>query len=182
MDSLGWGLGLTFALALGVLGAAAFLIRRRYVVVSVRGASMEPAFRSGDRVVVRRVALAQIRAGDVVVLRNPRAGQPAAASLRTLTTPEQPTTEPVQLHEIVPWVIKRVRAVPGDAVPRDEVTSLRDVAGTAVPPGRLVLLGDNAAVSIDSRQHGYYNEEFLLGIVVRRSGSASVPPPRISRR
>jgi signal peptidase I len=37
-----------------------------------------------------------------------------------------------------------------------------------VPPGQLVVLGDNAAWSQDSRQIGYIPGDRLLGIVMRR--------------
>jgi hypothetical protein len=43
-----------------------------------------------------------------------------------------------------------------------------DPHGLLVPPGKLVVLGDNAAWSHDSRQIGYIPGERLLGTVVSR--------------
>ncbi|WP_262403066.1 S26 family signal peptidase, partial [Actinomadura sp. CNU-125] len=51
--------------------AGVSLLRRRFAVIDVSGASMEPAFRTGDRVLVRRVPPRRVRRGDVVVLRAP---------------------------------------------------------------------------------------------------------------
>lgn len=64
-------------------------------------------------------------------------------------------------------MIKRVAAVPGDPVPRDEVPALADVPEACVLPGKLVLLGDNPDVSYDSRRAGYFPAERVLGVVVR---------------
>jgi signal peptidase I len=43
-----------------------------------------------------------------------------------------------------------------------------DLPERLVPPGKLVLLGDNPEWSYDSRQVGYFPGERLLGIVVRQ--------------
>ncbi|WP_405139733.1 signal peptidase I [Sphaerisporangium sp. NBC_01403] len=143
--------------AVAVLAAGCFLaagvalwLRRGFVVVTVAGGSMEPTFRTGDRVLVRRARLHRIQAGDVVVMRPP--DRSAAA---------------VPAGTVIPHLIKRAVALPGDPVPRDRVPALRGVAESAVPPGRLVLLGDNPA-GADSRQFGYFPEHRLLGVVVRR--------------
>ncbi|WP_328653152.1 S26 family signal peptidase [Micromonospora sp. NBC_00330] len=126
---------------------------RRFVAVTVRGRSMEPAFREGDRVLVRRDS--GPRAGDVVVLRHPPAGSDAA------TTPS--------------WIIKRVAATPGQPVPLATVRP-----GTRVPAGRLVLLGDNRGASTDSRHVGYYRSDDLLGTVVRRLSTANRAGERVA--
>lgn len=49
------------------------------------------------------------------------------------------------------WMIKRVAAVPGDARPADSLPASAGPPGRLVPPGRFVVLGDNAAWSHDSR-------------------------------
>jgi signal peptidase I len=138
------GLGLTALLA----------VRRFLVVVTVHGASMEPTFHHGDRVLVRRH-------------RTPRAGQIVVV---------KPVTPGPQR-----WLIKRVASIPGDPVPRDRIPALIDVAESHVPPDRLVLLGDNAATSYDSRQTGYFPTAHLLGVVVRRLKTGdqgrAMPPP-----
>lgn len=135
--------------ALACLATAAVAVtwlRRRYVMVSVDGPSMEPAYRSGDRVWVRRVPVQQVRPGDVVVVR--------------LDFPDD-----WDLAAKEPWSIKRVTAAPGDPVPPADVP-----AGTpeaTVPGGCLVVRGDHADRSYDSRHCGYVPGERLLGVVVR---------------
>jgi len=129
------------AAGLGVVGLAAGLgwLRLTWLVVTVTGPSMRPTLLPGDRVLVRRTALDRVRAGQIVVLAN--------------------ETGPI---------IKRVAAAPGDRVPAElaiEPTDL-DPEGR-VPPGRLVLVGDNRAQSVDSRRHGCYDGANLVGVAVR---------------
>ncbi len=148
--------------ALMVAGGVLWL-RRRYVAVDIVGASMEPAYRSGGRVLVRRARRVNVRRGDVVVFdrdygdaatpqNRPRAARRAARHA---------------VHEDRSWMLKRAVAVPGDPVPHDRVPALRDTAGAAVPAGHLVVLGDNPAASLDSRHFGYVTRECVLGVVVR---------------
>ncbi|EXG82378.1 S26 family signal peptidase [Cryptosporangium arvum] len=137
----------------GVLAAAVW-VRRNLVVVRVTGFSMEPTYRSGDRVLVRRCHVSAVRAGQVIViLAGKRLGGPP------------PIDDPF-------WVIKRVAAAPGDPVPRTRVPALGAVAEDVVPDDCLVVLGDNPA-GTDSRQFGYFAGGNLLGAVVR---------PRAQRR
>ncbi|MDN3260757.1 S26 family signal peptidase [Streptomyces sp. CSDS2] len=131
--------------ALAVSGAV--LTRRRYVVVTVVGVSMLPTLAEGDRVLVRRSALARVRTGDLVVSRPP-AGERWA--------------------RLPAWLIKRAVAVPGDPLPGHVALAVPEGPGARVPPGRVVLLGDNPAESLDSRFCGYFREHQIVGIVVRR--------------
>jgi nickel-type superoxide dismutase maturation protease len=59
-----------------LIGAAALLLRGRLPVTRfvVQGPSMEPAYRAGDRLLVRRLAYGARppRPGDAVVLRDPQ--------------------------------------------------------------------------------------------------------------
>jgi signal peptidase I len=128
----------------------------RWVAVSVSGASMEPAYREGDRVVVRRRAV-PVRGAVVVVERPPyRAPWPDAPVARDA---------PAHLIYARHWFIKRVAAVAGDPVPRAEVPAPADAAEDTVPEGMLVLLGDNRGDSYDSRSVGYFPAERVLGSV-----------------
>jgi signal peptidase I len=88
------------------------LLRRRYVVITVRGSSMTPTYRDGDRVLVRRLTVGLLRTGDVVVALRRSPGE---------------------------YVIKRLAAVPGDLSP---VAVAGSDPASPVPPGRVVLLGD----------------------------------------
>jgi signal peptidase I len=68
------GLPLAFAAARAsdadLLGVG--LVRRRLAVVEVAGLSMEPVLSSGDRVLVRRARLSELRPGLVAVVEMPR--------------------------------------------------------------------------------------------------------------
>jgi len=138
--------------------AAAVAVRRRFLVVTVRGDSMEPTHRDGERVLARRDGRAAIERGSVVVVEGPDAD--------TLTW-SGPPRRPRFGNELL---IKRVLSVPGDPVPRARIPALAGVAEPVVPAGFLVLLGDNQERSFDSKLVGYFPVERVLGIVIRRLG------------
>jgi signal peptidase I len=58
------------------------------------------------------------------------------------------------------WILKRVAALSGDPTPAG-------LGGSHVPPGMLVLLGDNPSWSVDSRDFGYVPVRRVYGVVVR---------------
>jgi signal peptidase I len=130
-----------WAVAVTAVTTVLLWFRRHYTAVTVCGLSMQPTLYDGDRVLVRRVPPARLHVGDVVVARPDR--------LRSGG---------------VRWLVKRVAALPGDPVP--ESVSGR-VDRTAVPDGALILLGDNAAASWDSRTLGLFDIVLLLGRVER---------------
>lgn len=117
------------------------------MAATVRGSSMAPTFRDGDRVYAFRRA--RYRVGDVIVFDvapptssggGPVGGAPVGGG----------GADPA-------WLIKRVTAVAGDPAP--------DWAGgPTVPPGCLVVAGDNP-VSQGSRQLGYVRAAQVLGAV-----------------
>jgi signal peptidase I len=136
------------ALALAVAGLA--WLRRSLLVVSVTGPSMLPAFRPGDRVLVRRQRPARLRPGAVIVFEEPggtAAGSAADAPGRTRS-----------------WVIKRLAAVPGDTVPPAVLPAVQ--GAPVVPPGMILVLGDGPD-SRDSRHWGFVPASRVLGVVVR---------------
>lgn len=128
----------------GLLVALLLVQRRRFLVVTVHGVSMEPTYVSGDRLLVRRSRLDRVRAGQVVVVR-----VSAAAA-------DDPTGG---------RMVKRAVAVPGDPVPAQI-----PVSDPVVPSGRLLVLGDNPLRSNDSRRLGYLPADSLIGVVLRPIG------------
>jgi signal peptidase I len=129
------------------------VLARRLVAVTVSGTSMEPTYRDRERVIARRGA--SPRVGQVVVVEEPAvAGGWAHLAL--------PPAAPARAVATRRWMIKRVAAVAGDRTP-----PAGRLPGGVVPPGALVLLGDNRRGSFDSRHVGYFPAERLLGTVVR---------------
>ncbi|WP_051451816.1 signal peptidase I [Actinospica robiniae] len=133
---------ISLAAGVAVVIACAAVVRRRLLVVVVDGASMAPALEPGERVLVRR-RTAGVSVGDIVVFHLP--GRAADGQAR---------------------LIKRVTAVPGDAVP----ASVRRVVGASeqdrVPAHRLVVIGDGPG-SVDSRTWGYLQSSHVIGVVLR---------------
>jgi signal peptidase I len=130
----------------------------------VVGRSMEPTFRDGQWLLVRRLNWPSppLRPGDVVVFR--------------------------MRGELL---VKRVVAVAGERVPDVGPMLLlrpsRDYPGRwegvviatpprAVPEGHVYVLGDNRAVSIDSRSFGLVPVSALMGRVLRWNDPGRVPP------
>jgi signal peptidase I len=150
-----------FGLVAGLFGYGLCLAR-------VQGHSMEPTFCPGQWLLVRRLnwPAFPLKDGDVIVLR--RSGQ---------------------------TLIKRVAALPGERPPLDDLRVLRflrpdqvardpwfagDVAKMTapVPEGCLYVLGDNAAVSEDSRAFGPIPGSAVIGRVIR--WKIPDPPERLS--
>jgi signal peptidase I len=149
------------ALLIALVGGA-MIVRCRIAIVAVTGQSMEPTLTAGDRVLVRRAGLRSVRAGQIVVIEQPRGrdgGWAAAPRGHDLSRD---------------WMIKRVAAIPGDPLPGELLDTLSrlDVrsplsSDTNVPRGKLVVLGDNPEMSMDSRYLGYVPGDRLLGVVIR---------------
>jgi signal peptidase I len=152
--------GLAAAATLAGTAALIAWLRRSYVVIDVEGPSMQPTLSSGDRVLVRRRLWRHMRAGDIVVaenrhhLTNPVTTADARRRFRNLSG-----------HT---WIIKRAVAMPGDPVPAAVAATVSASANTLVPNRCMVVLGDNPALSTDSRHYGYLTGDRVLGVVVRR--------------
>ncbi|GGN14274.1 signal peptidase I [Actinoplanes campanulatus] len=127
--------------AAGVLASA----RRRLLLIDVVGDSMSPAFKPGDRLLVRRTR--RLRRGDVVIAHHPDGDRRTGAYVTT-------------------WLVKRLAALPGDPAPESVAH-----AGRTVPPGMGVLLGDHPE-SIDSRVWGFIPLTDVAGVVMGRLRSA----------
>jgi signal peptidase I len=132
-----------------LLGTGAARARRRWVVVRVVGGSMAPTFRDGELVIARRVRGGPLRRGDVVVF------APPPAPIAFAEGEQDPALR-----------VKRVAALPGDAIPRWAAAARAEAGDGPVPPGRLVVEGD-AAESQDSRHYGLVALADVFGIVRR---------------
>lgn len=162
--------GIALAAAAVLAGTTALVawLRRRFVVINVDGQSMRPTLDAGDRVLVRRRSLRHVRAGDIVVVENPAhqgTGRRLSAAARGS-----------RVHSGHTWLIKRAAAVPGDPVPASVAARVSAPAGTPVPDGRLLILGDNPTGSVDSRHYGYFSGTGVLGVVIRRVSAPGKEP------
>jgi signal peptidase I len=148
-------LGFGAMAVLAALTVCARMLRRRIAIVAVTGSSMQPTLTTGDRVLVRRATISEVRRGQIIVFEKPgREGLWAS----------EPPRWPADRRE---WLIKRVAAIPGDQLPEELLSAAIRSFESSVPAGKLVVLGDNADRSHDSRQIGYIPAERLLGIMCR---------------
>jgi signal peptidase I len=134
------------AAALFLLLVIAFLTTFRVAVV--HGDSMLPTYHDGEMVIVSRLS-GTIKHGDVVLVQVPS-------------------------HEIL---IKRVFRLPGESIDAKDAPLFNRVseffdpthlpnAPLRVPPGYIVVLGDNKANSDDSRTFGTIPMKDVLGRVI----------------
>jgi signal peptidase I len=131
-------------LLLALAGSVSWIAANLRVAV-VTGPSMHPTLCDNDRILIRRVGRGALRRGTL------RRGDIVLAAM------------PARVG--VNWIVKRVAALPGDlAAP----AGLDVPAGARVPQGMLVLLGDNARASADSRDFGYVPAERLYGVMLRK--------------
>jgi signal peptidase I len=139
----------------GAAAIGASRLRRKLAVVTVRGLSMQPTLKAGDRLLIRRVRADRLRTGQIVVIDRPDAGGPSAG---------RPRNWPPAGHD---WLIKRLAALPGEPTPDLMLEATVPGAEPVVPAGKLVVLGDNPSVSLDSRTLGYIAVERVLGVMIR---------------
>lgn len=137
------------------------IVRRQIAIVSVTGQSMQPTLADGDRVIVRRTGLRSVRAGRLVVFEAPSDDEGGWTNSRPGRS----------LNRV--WLIKRAAAVPGDPLPAGLPARL--AGDLTVPDGKLVVLGDNPASSVDSRLLGYIPGDRLLGVVVGSPPGQAAP-------
>ena len=98
-----------------------------------------------DRILVDTVAykvVGGLQRGDIIVFKPPEAPRIGCPSSRTY--------------------VKRVIAVPGDAVPKRVARNSR----STVPPNHYVVLGDGIASACDSRELGSIPHSAIVGKVV----------------
>lgn len=131
--------------ALLILLVMAIFFFTNFKTVVVSGQSMEPTFLNGRRLLASSAywLVGSIRKNDVVVVRNEVS------------------------HE---YVIKRVYRVAGEKVDWVNAPDTWDISAGefVVPPDNIFVLGDNRAVSEDSRRYGPVPLERVIGKVVVR--------------
>lgn len=133
--------GLLICAAVAIL--AAFIISRFFVQLAlIRDASMEPAYHNGQIVAVSKIRR-EYQAGDVIVFEAPQLGC---------------------------RLVKRIAHVPGDHLSPEEAAMYGrgTLAGYTLPEGAYLVLGDNAAESVDSRDErvGVVSERQIVGKVM----------------
>lgn len=158
----------TAGVALLALGALIYRLRRGYLVVSVVGNSMTPTLHDGQQLLARRWrfdrdAGAPLRRSEIIVFTPP-------LSARSHADPR------------LAYRVKRVIAIAGDALPAWVATPAGDAARPHVPPGMVVVRGDNPN-SEDSRSYGCVREASIIARVVaatgaRRAGARGCRPRR----
>lgn len=139
-------------LVLALFVIAIWLLRRSLFAVTVEGGSMEPTLVAGDRLLARRVPAFALCPGQIVIIEK-------ASPVGGWHWDDTGTTRITDGH----WMIKRVAAVPGDPVP----PGIAAASGVRVPPGSIVVLGDNREASIDSRELGLIPVTRVLGVSLR---------------
>ncbi|WFF00122.1 S26 family signal peptidase [Micromonospora sp. WMMD964] len=149
--TVGWWIGSLLG-ALTAAALAALHLRRRLVSVTVHGHSMYPTYTSGERIVVHRRR--RVRVGRVVVVEQPEPGRGWAP---------EPVIGAAPAVAVRRWMIKRVAALPGDPLPSTPIP-VADGVGVTVPPGHLIVFGDNQRASFDSRHIGPVPMERVLGV------------------
>ena len=156
------------AIVVAVVLAAAglFAAGRRLALVRVVGQSMVPTLADGDRLLAWRGSR-PLRVGDVVVLEAPYPVDVVPSTRDGELEPPPWSTRPARRGELDRrWIVKRVAALPADVVPLSAAGQV--AAGVVVPPGHLLVVGDNPGHSYDSRQVGFVPAERVLGLVVRQ--------------
>ena len=158
----------------GALFALLIAVRRTWVLVTVAGHSMTPTFRDGERLLARRLPrhasarASTIARGDVVVFR-----------LSAIWIAEHDAAD-------LPYRVKRVAAIAGDALPPWAGSEPWAAGATHVPPDMLVVAGDNRH-SQGSRELGYIAARDTIAVIrgprrrFRATGTVSRPYEKDAR-
>ena len=155
-----------------VLGAVALMLVLRVLlldVVRVEGHSMEPTLHPGEVLLVSRWSYGlqspffndylflwhRPQPGDIVVFQNPLDGVLVVKRCVALEG------EPIQVENDIMHI--------GNTTVRLTSSEAKRFAGyVSVPPGTIFVLGDNRAISEDSRVYGFIPISRLVGRVVFR--------------
>ncbi|MCB0878320.1 MAG: signal peptidase I [Thermoleophilia bacterium] len=158
-----------------VVNVAVFAVERWYVLpLHVPSASMEPALREGERILVKRTHASpadlarQLDRGDVLVFRAPEAGEPLTVK-RVIGLPGETIQakdgviaiddEKILVEQWLPESERDIGTPAADSV---------DIPLTRLGDDEVYLLGDNRDNSIDSRVYGPVSLDDVVGTVLVR--------------
>ena len=114
------------------------LTREVFFYAVVNGASMEPTYHNSDGVMVSKIPLWS---------RNLHRGDVVIAEFTDLPRGDR-------------LVIKRIAGIPGDKIGNGKSLIV-------IPPNKYYILGDNPAVSYDSRFYGPIKRSQIVGVVLK---------------
>lgn len=146
-----------------VLCALSYLFVSRHVVtgVEIKGSSMFPTLRTGDRHLINRLVFLtrEPQRGDLVAIKDP--DHDDFAVKRIIGIP----SDTVQMNNYFAYV--NLQKLKEDYLPEDVKRTREGILEPAVvvPKGRYFVLGDNRPVSEDSRSYGTIPRENILGVI-----------------
>lgn len=144
------------------LSFCSYLFFSRVVVtaVEVRGSSMSPTLRPGDRVMLNRLAILHRapQRGELVVLKDPQNGELVVK--RVIGLPEEMVQMGVDLAFINGQRLSEPYLMLSDKAPLGTLS-----APVRLPSNHYFVLGDNRHNSIDSREFGPVPRENILGVI-----------------
>ncbi len=135
---------------LSFVAAAIVIVRWRYTLITVRGTSMLPNLRPGQRVLVDR-RRRSLDLGDIVLVHSPAGFEAWRVGART-----------DRADADCDFFIKRITATGGDLMP----AYLGGDGTLRVPDGHVILLGDGPG-SLDSRSLGACPVAAVVGVARR---------------
>lgn len=146
-----------------ILSALSYHFISRHVVtaVEIKGSSMFPTLRAGDRHLINRLVFLtrEPQRGDLVAIKDPNHDDYAVKRIIGLPS------DTVQMKNYFAYV--NHQRLTEDYLPEDVKRRGEGAFEPAivVPKGRYFVLGDNRPVSEDSRSYGPITRENILGVI-----------------
>lgn len=150
---------------------AVFILRHFFITPSiVEGESMMPSLQDGDRIIISKVS--EIDRFDEIAFHAPDSSDNYVKRVIGLPGDEIRMVEDVLYINgeptAEPYLAEAKANAPKSFLFTEDFT-LYEVAGASqVPEGHLFVLGDNRAISKDSRYFGFISEKAVIGDVTIR--------------